>query len=82
MPLLGGHRGANDLAQHIGGRCARHQGRGDHDRRAMSGSAIALDDPPPEGYVLANPAACQPGSWPDLVAGHKREFAGRRVRTG
>ncbi|MGQ7793346.1 precorrin-3B C(17)-methyltransferase [Faunimonas sp. B44] len=56
VPLLGGHRGANDLARQVaealGGRAAI----------TTAGDArfgIALDAPPP-GWILANPADAKP----------------------
>ena len=56
VPLLGGHRGANELARSLAA------GLGAHAALTTAGEnrfGVALDEPPP-GWVLANPADAKP----------------------
>jgi cobalt-precorrin 5A hydrolase/precorrin-3B C17-methyltransferase len=64
VPLLGGHRGANDLA------CRLAQALGGHAAVTTAGDrrfGVALDEPPP-GWVLANPGDAK-GIMAELLAG-------------
>ncbi len=72
VPLLGGHRGANDLAREIATLLEGHAAI------TTAGDVrfdVALDQPP-EGWVLANPEAAKP-VMADLLAGSKIELNGK-----
>lgn len=64
VPLLGGHRGANRLAEKIAGALG---GRAAITTASESAFGVALDDPPP-GWTVANPAAAKAIA-ADLLAG-------------
>ncbi|MDA4844665.1 precorrin-3B C(17)-methyltransferase [Hoeflea poritis] len=71
VPLLGGHHGANALAQTIA------EALGAHAAITTAGDlrfGVALDAPP-EGYVLLNPQAAKP-VMADLVAGETARLKG------
>lgn len=72
VPLLGGHRGANDLARRIA------KALGGHPAVTTAGDlrfGVALDAPPP-GYVLANPEDAK-AVMAELVAGAPVRLEGR-----
>lgn len=72
VPLLGGHRGANTLAQQIA------EALGGHAAITTAGDTafgVALDDPP-EGWTLANPKDAKP-VMAHLLAGDSVKLSGK-----